>query len=92
MLPIEIQRLELSPAEQSELAFLQALEFPRDYALFMILPFPLIKKWLYLLDPKLAIVITCDPEFKKLFGFKQTEGTVGRLLDWVIRRVRGFDI
>lgn len=86
----DIKRLDLTVKEQAELDFLRSLEFPRNYDLFMILPFPLIKKWVYGLDPKTAVVICGDPEFVKMFEFKRTEGSFDRAINWGIRRIRGI--
>lgn len=86
----EIKRLDLTVKEQAELDFLRGLEFPRHYDLFMILPFPLIKKWVYGLDPRVAVVVCGDPEFVKMFEFKRTEGSLDQVLNWIIRRIRGI--
>lgn len=81
----------LSDQEKATILFLRRLEFPKDRDLFMMLPLALIKQWLYGLDPKVAIVVSCDPEFKRMFKFKQEQSWVGHIFDWMIRRVHGLD-
>lgn len=86
-----IELLELSEKEKKTAEFLGRLDFPHNYDLFMILPIRLIKQWVYGLDPKAAIVVTCSLDFKKLLGYKTSQGTFGKLADWVARRIHGID-
>lgn len=87
----EIPLLVRSDKEQALADWLHRLEFPRDYDYFMMLPLSLIKQWIVGLDPKVAIVVACDPEFKKLFAFKNDESFIGRGLNWCVRRIHGLD-
>lgn len=80
-----------SAKEQALTDWLRRLEFPRDYDYFMMLPLSLIKQWIMGLDPKIAIVVACDPEFKRMFEFKNKESFVGRWLNWCVRRIHGLD-
>lgn len=80
-----------STREEAIARWISRLEFPRDYDYFMMLPLSLIKQWIIGLDPKVAIVVACDPEFKKMFEFKNTEGWIGRWLNWCVRRIHGLD-
>jgi hypothetical protein len=91
MKAISIARLELTPYEKREQAFFRTLRFPQDYNTLTLLPLPMVKRWVYALDPKLAIVVTCSPEFKKLLKFKENQGTFGRATDWIARKVNGID-
>jgi len=86
-----IPLLSLSEKEQSTILFLRELCWPKDYEVLIVCPLALVKQWLYGLDPKVAIVVSCDPDFKKLFKFKQDQNWFGKFVDNLVRRLRGIN-
>ncbi len=86
-----IERAVLDEKEMAVADFLRQIRWPADDHLLLILPLPIIKQWLYGLDPKVAIVITCDPDFKKILAYKQSQHWFGKFVDRLTRRVRGID-
>lgn len=70
----------------------QKLRFPRDLDVFMILPLPVIKRYLYSLDPKDALIVTGSPDFRRLLDYKMSENWFERVVHWMARRINGFRI
>lgn len=66
------------------------LSFPKDVGLFLILPYSAIKDWLYSLDPKDALILSCDKKFVNMLDKKRNEPILFRAINWLVRRVHGL--
>jgi hypothetical protein len=53
-----------------------------DYRHLALEPFDVVKRWLYSLDPKDAMLLSCDPEFKRFLDKKRNETQWDKMINW----------
>lgn len=65
------------------------LIWPEDKGAIKRLTAEDFRVWVYSLNPRLALIITCTPEFREVLAYQESRSKIQALRDWVVRGIYG---